>query len=42
MTTHAPDRLWSGIQISKVIAGTLAAVAAAVLGFLLYRALGRR
>jgi hypothetical protein len=32
MTEHAPDRLWSGIQISKVIAGTLAAVTAAVLG----------
>ena len=32
MSEHAPDRLWSGIQISKVIAGTLAAVAAAVLG----------
>ncbi|OJF13062.1 hypothetical protein [Couchioplanes caeruleus] len=32
MSEQAPDRLWSGIQISKVIAGTLAAVAAAVLG----------
>ena len=32
MTEHAPDRLWSGIQISKVVAGTLAAVSAAVLG----------
>ncbi|MFI5491442.1 hypothetical protein [Actinoplanes sp. NPDC051859] len=28
----APDRLWSGIQVSKVVAGTCAAVAAAVLG----------
>ncbi|GAA2541529.1 hypothetical protein GCM10010435_06270 [Winogradskya consettensis] len=32
MTEQAPDRLWSGIQISKVVAGTLAAIAAAVLG----------
>ncbi|MGA5304804.1 hypothetical protein ACPCHT_33185 [Nucisporomicrobium flavum] len=32
MSEQAPDRLWSGIQISKVVAGTLAAVAAAVLG----------
>jgi hypothetical protein len=32
MTEHAPDRLWSGIQISKVVAGTLAAVSAAVIG----------
>jgi hypothetical protein len=32
MSEQAPDRLWSGIQISKVIAGTLAAVTAAVLG----------
>jgi hypothetical protein len=32
MTEHAPDRLWSGIQISKIVAGTLAAVSAAVIG----------
>ena len=32
MTEAAPDRLWSGIQVSKVVAGTLAAVTAAVLG----------
>ncbi|UQU66673.1 hypothetical protein COUCH_10580 [Couchioplanes caeruleus] len=32
MSEQSPDRLWSGIQISKVVAGTLAAVAAAVLG----------
>lgn len=32
MTEHAPDRFWSGIQISKVVAGTLAAVSAAVIG----------
>src|SRR3712207_3098225 len=32
MTEHAPDRLWSGIQLSKVVAGTLAAVSAAVIG----------
>jgi hypothetical protein len=32
MTEHAPDRIWSGIQISKVAAGTLAAVSAAVIG----------
>jgi len=32
MTQHAPDRIWSGIEISKVAAGTLAAVSAAVIG----------
>jgi hypothetical protein len=32
MTQHAPDRLWSGIDIPKTIAGTLAAVSAAVVG----------
>ncbi len=32
MTEQAPDRLWSGIQISKIVAGTLAAVSAAVVG----------
>ncbi len=32
MSEHAPDRIWSGIEISKVIAGTLAAVTAAVIG----------
>lgn len=32
MTEHAPDRLWSGIDIPKTIAGTLAAVSAAVVG----------
>lgn len=32
MTEHAPDRIWSGIEISKVAAGTLAAVSAAVIG----------
>ncbi len=32
MTEHAPDRIWSGIQISKIVAGTLAAVSAAVIG----------
>jgi hypothetical protein len=32
MTERAPDRIWSGIQISKVVAGTLAAVSAAVIG----------
>ena len=32
MSEHAPDRFWSGIEISKVIAGTLAAVTAAVVG----------
>jgi len=32
MTDHAPDRIWSGIDIPKTIAGVLAAVSAAVLG----------
>jgi hypothetical protein len=32
MTEQAPDRLWSGIDISKTIAGALAAVCAAVIG----------
>jgi hypothetical protein len=32
MTEHAPDRLWSGIDIPKTIAGALAAVCAAVIG----------
>ncbi|MEU7904450.1 hypothetical protein [Actinoplanes sp. NPDC049118] len=32
MSEHATDRFWSGIEISKVIAGTLAAVTAAVIG----------
>ena len=32
MSEHAPDRIWSGIEISKVIAGTLAALTAAVIG----------
>jgi hypothetical protein len=32
MSEHAPDRIWSGIEISKVAAGTLAAVSAAVIG----------
>ena len=32
MSEHAPDRIWSGIEITKVIAGTLAAVTAAVIG----------
>jgi hypothetical protein len=32
MAEHAPDRIWSGIEISKVIAGTLAAITAAVIG----------
>ena len=32
MSEHAPDRIWSGIEISKVIAGTLAAITAAVVG----------
>jgi hypothetical protein len=32
MTEHAPDRIWSGIEFSKVAAGTLAAVSAAVIG----------
>lgn len=32
MSEHAPDRIWSGIDIPKTIAGTLAAVSAAVVG----------
>jgi hypothetical protein len=32
MTTRTPDRIWSGIEVTKVIAGTLAAVTAAVVG----------
>jgi hypothetical protein len=32
MTEHAPDRLWSGIDIPKTIAAALAAVCAAVIG----------
>ncbi|HEX8135011.1 MAG TPA: hypothetical protein VF880_16475, partial [Actinomycetes bacterium] len=32
MTEQAPDRLWSGIDIPKTIAGALAAVCAAVIG----------
>jgi hypothetical protein len=32
MTEHAPDRVWSGIDIPKTIAGVLAAVSAAVVG----------
>jgi hypothetical protein len=32
MSEHAPDRIWSGIEISKVIAGTMAAITAAVIG----------
>jgi len=32
MTEHAPERIWSGIDIPKTIAGTLAAVSAAVVG----------
>jgi hypothetical protein len=32
MTENAPDRLWSGIDVSKTIAGALAAVCAAVIG----------
>lgn len=32
MTEHAPDRIWSSIDIPKTIAGVLAAVSAAVLG----------
>lgn len=32
MTEHTPDRIWSGIEISKVLAGTLAAISAAVVG----------
>jgi hypothetical protein len=32
MSERTPDRIWSGIEISKVIAGTLAAITAAVVG----------
>ncbi|MFI5893444.1 hypothetical protein ACIA5D_25405 [Actinoplanes sp. NPDC051513] len=32
MTEHAPDRVWSGIDIPKTIAGLLAALSAAVIG----------
>jgi multisubunit Na+/H+ antiporter MnhF subunit len=32
MSEHAPDRVWSGIDVPKTIAGVLAAVSAAVLG----------
>ena len=32
MTTQAPDRIWSGIDIPKTLAGALAAVCAAVAG----------
>jgi hypothetical protein len=32
MAEQAPDRIWSGIDIPKTIAGTLAAVSAAVVG----------
>ncbi|WP_127501768.1 hypothetical protein [Actinoplanes solisilvae] len=32
MSEHAPDRIWSGIDFPKIIAGTLAAVSAAVVG----------
>jgi len=32
MSEHAPDRIFSGINFPKVIAGTLAAVSAAVVG----------
>ena len=32
MTERAPDRIWSGINIPKTIAGALAAVCAAVVG----------
>ena len=32
MTEHAPDRVWSGIDIPKTIAGVLAALSAAVIG----------
>jgi len=32
MSEHAPDRLWSGIDVPKTIAGVLAAVTAAVIG----------
>lgn len=32
MTEHAPDRLWSSIDIPKTVAGVLAALSAAVIG----------
>jgi len=32
MSEQAPDRIWSGIDIPKTIAGTLAAISAAVVG----------
>jgi hypothetical protein len=32
MTTQAPDRIWSGIDITKTLAGAIAAVIAAVAG----------
>ena len=32
MSEQASDRIWSGIDIPKTIAGTLAAVSAAVVG----------
>jgi len=32
MTEHAPDRIWSGIDITKTLAAALAAVCAAVVG----------
>jgi hypothetical protein len=32
MTEHAPEKIWSGIDIPKTIAGVLAAVSAAVVG----------
>jgi len=32
MSEHTPDRIWSGIEVTKIIAGTLAAVTAAVIG----------
>ncbi len=32
MTEHAPDRIWSGIDIPKTVAGVLAALSAAVIG----------
>ncbi len=32
MTEHAPDRLLSGPQLTKLVAGTLAAVSAAAIG----------
>ena len=32
MTTEAPDRLWSGIDLTRILGGALAAVCAAVAG----------